>query len=76
MTAHNPRPEGARRPRDTAHWARPGGALEVPEGAVRYNALVLSAPHAVTPPAAPVAPAAPPNRRLSRREATKIGEKP
>ena len=50
MTAHNPRPEGARRPRDAAHWARHGGALEVPEGVVRYNALVLSAPHAVTAP--------------------------
>jgi hypothetical protein len=37
MTAHNPRPEGVRRPRDAAHWARHGGALEVPEGAVGPN---------------------------------------
>ncbi len=37
MTAHNPRPEGVRRPHDAAHWARHGGALEVPEGAVGPN---------------------------------------
>ena len=37
MTAQNPRPEGARQPRDAAHWAHYVEALEVPEGAVGPN---------------------------------------
>jgi len=36
MTAQNPRPEGARQPRD-AHWAHYVEALKVPEGAVGLN---------------------------------------
>ena len=37
MTAQNPRPEGARQPRDAAYWAHYVEALKVPEGAVGHN---------------------------------------
>ena len=37
MTAQNPRPEGARQPRDAAYWAHYVEALKVPEGAVGPN---------------------------------------
>src|SRR5918998_1563238 len=37
MTAQNPRPEGARQPRDAAHWAHYVEALKAPEGAVSLN---------------------------------------
>jgi hypothetical protein len=37
MTAQNLRPEGARQPRDAAHWAHYVEALKAPEGAVGLN---------------------------------------